>query len=60
MILSPEAALYKAFATTVASHASDLHLTVGQPPINRINGVLNAIPDTQPFTAEVLLSNMDE
>jgi len=22
--------------------------------------VLNAIPDTQPFTAEVLLSNMDE
>jgi len=40
----------------VERKASDLHLTVGMPPMLRIDGALMAIPETQPLTAEMALN----
>lgn len=37
---------------TVSRNASDLHLSVGFPPIHRINGELVPIPGFEPMTAE--------
>lgn len=34
--------------------ASDLHLSVGAPPVVRISGVLSALPDSQVMTAETI------
>lgn len=39
----------------VERKASDLHLTVGMPPMLRTDGVLAAVPQTQPLTGEVAL-----
>ncbi|HEX2849477.1 MAG TPA: PilT/PilU family type 4a pilus ATPase [Acidimicrobiales bacterium] len=40
-------------ATLLARDGSDLHLRVGGPPRLRVNGVLEAVPDTDVLTEEV-------
>jgi len=58
-----QAAQQQAFArilTTVAGlKASDLHLTVGNPPILRIDGELKQLQDEEIMTPEVLQSLID-
>lgn len=39
----------------VQRKASDLHLTVGMPPMLRTDGVLAAVPQTQPLTGQIAL-----
>ena len=39
-------------AATAERNASDLHLTVGAPPVIRINGRLERLPDTEDLEAE--------
>ena len=51
--LIPE--MKKLLDVAVERTASDLHLTVGMPPMIRIDGVLMAVPQTQPLTGETTL-----
>ena len=51
--LIPE--MKKLLDTAVERKASDLHLTVGMPPMLRIDGVLMAVSQTSPMTGEVAL-----
>lgn len=51
--LIPE--MKKLLDIAVERKASDLHLTVGMPPMIRIDGVLMAVPQTQPLTGEMAL-----
>ena len=51
--LIPE--MKKLLDLAVERKASDLHLTVGMPPMLRIDGVLMPIPQTQPLTGEIAL-----
>lgn len=52
--LLPE--MKKLLDIAVERKASDLHLTVGMPPMVRIDGALMAIPETQPLTSEMALN----
>jgi twitching motility protein PilT len=44
---------------TLESNASDLHLSSNNPPIVRIDGQLNAIPDTKPLDNVELVGMLD-
>jgi len=45
-------------AVTVERNASDLHLTAGSPPVIRVTGRLERLPDHEPLTAEQIRTLM--
>lgn len=60
MPISPESGLYPIMKQAAQVQASDVHCMVGQPPIMRINGLLQPNTNFPVYTSELLLKHIDE
>ena len=50
----------EALALAMSQEASDVHITVGNPPAIRVHGELSFMPDVEPFQAETLEEELRE
>lgn len=58
MIIDSKSLLFRLCSLAIGADASDLHLSVGQPPIVRVSGELRSIQNEPPIERQALLQDM--